>query len=51
MRVIIQRVKKGSVIVDGRKISSIEKGIVLFLGIENNDTSNDIDWLCNKVPN
>ncbi len=49
MRVIIQRVKKGSVIVDGRKISSIEKGIVLFLGIENNDTSNDIDWLCNKV--
>ena len=49
MRVIIQRVKKGSVSVDGRKISSIEKGIVLFLGIENNDTSNDIDWLCNKV--
>jgi len=34
MRVIIQRVKKGSVIVDGRKISSIEKGIVLFLGIQ-----------------
>lgn len=49
MRVIIQRAVKGSVSVNGREISSIKKGIVLFLGIENNDTSNDIDWVCNKV--
>jgi len=49
MRVIIQRVKKGSVSVNGGKISSIEKGIVLFLGIENNDTITDIEWMCTKV--
>ena len=49
MRVIIQRAVKGSVSVNGREISSIKKGIVLFLGIENNDTSTDIDWVCNKV--
>ena len=49
MRVIIQRVKKGSVSVNGSKISSIEKGIVLFLGIENNDTITDIEWICTKV--
>jgi len=49
MRVIIQRVKKGSVSVNGSKISSIEKGIVLFLGIENNDTITDIEWMCTKV--
>jgi D-tyrosyl-tRNA(Tyr) deacylase len=49
MRVIIQRVKKGSVSVNGYKISSIEKGIVLFLGIENNDTITDIEWMCTKV--
>ena len=49
MRVIIQRVKKGSVSVNGINISSIEKGIVLFLGIENNDTITDIEWMCTKV--
>ena len=49
MRVIIQRVKKGSVSVNGSKKSSIEKGIVLFLGIENNDTITDIEWMCTKV--
>ena len=49
MRVIIQRVKKGSVSVNGSKISSIQKGIVSFLGIENNDTITDIEWICTKV--
>ncbi|MDB9871627.1 D-aminoacyl-tRNA deacylase [bacterium] len=49
MRVIIQRVKKGSVDVNGSTISAIEKGLVLFLGIENSDTSIDVDWICNKV--
>lgn len=49
MRVIIQRVKKGSVDVNGATISVIEKGLVLFLCIENSDTSIDVDWICNKV--
>ena len=49
MRVIIQRAKKGSVTINGSIKSSIEKGIVLFLGIENNDTISDIDWISTKV--
>ena len=48
MRVIIQRVKKGSVDVNGSTISAIEKGLVLFLGIEKSDTSIDVDWICIK---
>lgn len=49
MRALIQRVKKGSVEVDGEIISKINQGIVLFIGIENNDDNIDIDWICKKV--
>ena len=49
MRALIQRVKKGSVQVDGEIISKINQGIVLFIGIENNDDNIDIDWICKKV--
>jgi len=49
VRALIQRVKKGSVEVDNKIISTIDQGIVLFIGIENADTNLDIEWICKKV--
>ena len=49
MRALIQRVKKGSVDVDNRVVSNINQGIVLFIGIENSDDENDINWISQKV--
>jgi len=49
MRIIIQRVKKASVTVSEKIISEIGQGYLILLGIEANDTHEDIDWLCGKV--
>tara|TARA_R110002124_G_scaffold87407_1_gene225095 strand:+ start:126604 stop:127056 length:453 start_codon:yes stop_codon:yes gene_type:complete len=49
MRIVIQRVKQASVVVEDKVISSIEKGFLILLGIENNDTQDDIDWLTGKI--
>ena len=49
MRVVVQRVSKASVLVGNKKISSINKGLLVFLGIEINDTEEDVLWLANKV--
>tara|TARA_B100000780_G_scaffold65373_1_gene42899 strand:+ start:648 stop:1100 length:453 start_codon:yes stop_codon:yes gene_type:complete len=49
MRVIIQRVNKASVEVENSIVSSIGKGMVVLLGIENEDNQNDIDWISNKI--
>ena len=49
MRVVIQRVIQASVEVNKEIISNIDKGLLILLGIEDADTSEDIDWLCNKI--
>jgi D-aminoacyl-tRNA deacylase len=49
MRAVIQRVSKASVNISGTITSSIEQGILILLGIENADGSDDIDWLCKKI--
>ena len=49
MRVVIQRVLNASVKVDERIISEIGKGLLILLGIENNDTVKDVDWLSSKI--
>ncbi len=49
MRVLIQRVKEASVSVDLQVISSIGKGFLILLGIEQDDTQEDIDWLTGKI--
>ena len=49
MRAIIQRVKKASVEVDNSIFSSINEGLVVLLGIENEDNENDIDWISSKI--
>ena len=49
MKAIIQKVSSAETIVDGELVSSIKKGIVIFLGIAIDDVDNDIDWLINKI--
>src|SRR5690554_1843701 len=49
MRAIIQRVKSASVTIDHFKKSEISQGLLILLGIENNDTEEDISWLCKKI--
>jgi D-tyrosyl-tRNA(Tyr) deacylase len=51
MRVLIQRVKRASVTIDGNIKSAISNGLLIFVGVENEDNADDIEWLCNKVTN
>ena len=49
MRIVTQRVSKASVSIDNQIYSSIECGLLIFLGIEHQDTIEDIEWLCGKM--
>lgn len=49
MRVVIQRVSRAAVRVDGQVIGRIGTGLVLLVAIENNDAPADLDWVSNKV--
>ena len=49
MRVVIQRVKHASVTIDGNIKSAIQKGLLILLGIGQDDGEDDIKWLVNKV--
>lgn len=51
MRVLIQRVSKASVTIDNNLKSKINQGLLILVGIENNDNHEDIEWLCNKIVN
>lgn len=51
MRIVIQRVLHASVSIAGSVQSQIDKGMLILLGIEDRDTDDDIQWLCNKVVN
>ena len=51
MRVVIQRVKEASVTIDGGVKSKITQGLLILLGIEPADGSDDMDWLCRKISN
>ena len=49
MRVVVQRVKRCSVTVDNSVVSEIGKGLLLLVGITDDDTQEDIDYLVKKV--
>ncbi len=51
MRTVIQRVDEASVEIDGRVKSKIDRGLLIFLGIENSDNREDIEWLVHKIKN
>lgn len=49
MRAVIQRVNHASVTIDGNVKGSIQKGLLVLLGIEDTDTGEDISWLSSKI--
>ncbi|MDN5553746.1 D-aminoacyl-tRNA deacylase [Prevotella sp.] len=49
MRIIIQRVSHASVTIEGNTKSAIKTGYMILLGIEERDSSEDVDWLVKKV--
>lgn len=51
MKVIIQRVAKASVTIDNKNVASISNGLLILLGIVNEDIQEDIDWLTKKIVN
>mgnify|MGYP000105570004 FL=1 len=49
MRIVIQRVSHAAVTIEGRVKSEIQKGYLILLGICEDDSAEDIDWLVRKV--
>jgi D-tyrosyl-tRNA(Tyr) deacylase len=49
MRVVIQRVKQASVTVEGKTISHINKGMLVFLCVQKYDSEKDVDYLVRKL--
>ena len=51
MRAVIQRVSRASVTIDGKVNGAIGNGLLVFLGIEDADNSDDLEWLSGKIVN
>ena len=51
MKVVLQRVSEASVTVDGEVVGEIKKGLLVLVGIEDLDTTEDITWLSGKIVN
>lgn len=49
MRAVIQRVSSASVAIGGQAASNIQRGLLIFVGIEEADTTEDIEWLSGKI--
>lgn len=51
MRGVVQRVKRAKVSVDDKAIGQIDHGIMLLLGVEEDDEEKDLEYMCDKVVN
>ncbi|MGB2164272.1 MAG: D-aminoacyl-tRNA deacylase, partial [Flavobacteriaceae bacterium] len=51
MRIVIQRVREAEIKVEGDAVGAIDHGLLVLLGIENEDDSSDMEWLVNKLLN
>lgn len=51
MKVVLQRVASVSVTIDSKIVAEIQKGLLVLVGIEDADSQEDIDWLCQKITN
>ena len=51
MKIVIQRVSKASVVINNNTVASIDTGLLILLGIVDEDTQEDITWLTNKIVN
>ncbi len=49
MRLVIQRVTHASVTIEGKVKSAIGPGLLILVGVESADTTEDVDWLVRKV--
>ncbi|MDD5896034.1 MAG: D-aminoacyl-tRNA deacylase [Prevotella sp.] len=49
MRIVIQRVSRASVTIEGTVKSAIEKGYLILIGVCEEDTEEDVEWLVRKV--
>lgn len=51
MKAVIQRVAQSSVNIEGEIVASIQKGLLILVGIEEADTKEDVEWLSSKIVN
>lgn len=51
MKAVIQRIAKASVTIEGEKVANIQNGLLVLLGIIDDDTQEDITWLTKKIAN
>lgn len=51
MKAVIQRVSKSSVTINQKKVATIKEGLLILLGIINEDSQEDINWLSKKIAN
>ncbi|MFC1463936.1 MAG: D-aminoacyl-tRNA deacylase [Candidatus Brachytrichaceae bacterium NZ_4S206] len=49
MRIVLQRVKRASVSVDGKIVGAIERGVLLLVGVAHDDTRDAADWMAKKI--
>ena len=49
MKIVIQRVSEASVTIEKKVVASIKTGLLVLLGIINDDSQEDIEWLCRKI--
>lgn len=49
MRLVIQRTREASVVVDGEEVGSIGQGLFVLVGVEDGDTEADMEWLVQKT--
>jgi len=51
LKTVIQRVLNASVSIDNKIVAAINQGLLVFIGIEDSDNQDDIDWLVSKIAN
>lgn len=51
MKAVIQRVSHSSVTIDNKIVAEIQKGLLILIGIEDADSTEDIEWLTSKIAN
>ncbi|MBG6109478.1 D-tyrosyl-tRNA(Tyr) deacylase [Flavobacterium sp. CG_23.5] len=51
MKIVLQRVSSASVTIENKIVADIQKGLLVLVGIEDDDAQQDIDWLVGKIAN
>lgn len=49
MRAVVQRVQRAAVEIEGQTVAQIEQGLLVFLGVTDGDTAEDVAWLAGKI--